>query len=223
MKKILIIKKDELFNNEKANSICFYKAGSVSEAALVIKNEGPDVVVLDPKGLSEKEMSIIGKLTDEDATKCVVTEGFVDILKSTQSKNSQPETGNDDLKPDMIRDSVDSYREHSAVHKTKAFIKTNYRKNIGISEAAEEAYVSRSYLCTIFKRETGLTVIGYRDKLRIEDAADLLIYSDHKIKEIGFGLGFATPSYFCRVFRGIHGMTPKQYREKYKKKQKGQS
>ena len=216
MKKILIIKKEGDLNKEKANSICFYEAGSVLEAALVLKTEGPDIVVLDPRGLSEKEMYIIGKLTGAGITKCVVTEGFADIFKSSHLASS-----NDYSSSDMIRESGNYCQEHSAVHKTREFIEANYRKNIGIGEAAEEAFVSRSYLCTIFKRETGLTLIEYRDKLRIEEAVDQLLYSDRKIKEIGFGLGFTTPSYFCRVFRGIHGMTPKQYREKYKKTQIG--
>ena len=48
---------------------------------------------------------------------------------------------------------------------------------------------------------------------RIEEAKNLLRFSDYQISEISTFLAFSSQSYFTSVFKRHTGVTPKKYRE----------
>jgi AraC-like DNA-binding protein len=66
----------------------------------------------------------------------------------------------------------------------------------------------------LFRQETGLSPIRYRNARRIEMSRQLLIGTD-SIEEIADRLGFSSADYFTRVFKGIVGMTPGSYRKNH--------
>lgn len=74
--------------------------------------------------------------------------------------------------------------------------------------------VSRSLLFNKIKALTGMGIIDYVNKLRIDKAAHLLIHSSMNITEISEMVGFSTPRYFSKVFKDMKEMTPSAYRDK---------
>lgn len=52
--------------------------------------------------------------------------------------------------------------------------------------------------------------------IRIERAANLLIYSEESIPRIAEYVNFPSQSYFGKIFKAKKNMTPRQYRESYK-------
>ena len=79
---------------------------------------------------------------------------------------------------------------------------------------AAELYMSRPYLSTRFKKETGETLTDYILCEKTEDAKRLLRHSDKPAAAIGAYLGFSSHGHFIKVFRKYAGMTPNEYREK---------
>ena len=63
-----------------------------------------------------------------------------------------------------------------------------------------------------------MTAVEFIQAQRIEEAKNLLRFSERRIAEISSHLAFSTQSYFTSVFRRHTGMTPKQYRELYSRK-----
>ncbi|MNG27780.1 HTH-type transcriptional activator RhaR [compost metagenome] len=59
----------------------------------------------------------------------------------------------------------------------------------------------------------GITPFEYLNRVRIEEAAELLGSSALTVAQIAAATGFETTSYFGKVFRRYVGMTPLQYRE----------
>ena len=53
------------------------------------------------------------------------------------------------------------------------------------------------------------------NKLKIEEAASLLLYTEYTDTEISALLGFSSQSYFIKVFRKFIGTTPKKYKKQY--------
>lgn len=99
------------------------------------------------------------------------------------------------------------------------YVNKNYREKIYISKIAELLGISTTYLSKIFVKEKGITLQEYIVKVRVEHAANLLVYSNESLTKISDYVNFPSQSYFGRVFRQYMDMTPKQYRERYKPKE----
>ena len=95
------------------------------------------------------------------------------------------------------------------------YIRYHLDATIHLSELAEHVGLNESYLSTLFKRETGLTVTEYVQRERIDTAKNMLKYSDYSAMQIATALGYSSQSYFTRVFRATVGMTPTEYRRRY--------
>ena len=76
--------------------------------------------------------------------------------------------------------------------------------------------ISPSYLSRLFKKETGICLQDYINDVRLERAANLLIYSEESIPKIAEYVNFPSQSYFGKLFKEKMHMTPRQYRESYK-------
>ena len=93
----------------------------------------------------------------------------------------------------------------------------------GLDLLANEAGVSVTYLCRLFKAYTGKTIVGYLVERRIQAAIWKLREDDTKVLSIALACGFNDLAYFNRVFKRIVGMTPSAYRKKTVSKKKRDS
>ena len=83
--------------------------------------------------------------------------------------------------------------------------------DLSLRTLAERFNVNRSYLSSLFKKETGISFTEYINSLRIEVAAGLLTNQQLSIAEVAEMVGFAEVSYFNRLFKRIKNQTPAQY------------
>jgi AraC-like DNA-binding protein len=65
-------------------------------------------------------------------------------------------------------------------------------------------------LARLFLRDTGMTFIEWRSRLRILNAIERL-GSGRPVTEIAYDLGYASPSAFVAMFRKTMGVAPTQY------------
>ena len=98
------------------------------------------------------------------------------------------------------------------VKKSIAFIQQNYTKNITLSDAAENAEVSHSYLSFIFKQETGINFNTWLSRYRVEEAKKLLGETNLRIYQVAEKVGFSNPYYFSKVFKEFAGISCKEFR-----------
>lgn len=103
-------------------------------------------------------------------------------------------------------------REPYRVRLARTFISNHQTEDITLSDVAKTINVSPFYLCKIFKRGTGLTLIEFRNRLRIESAKKLLATSNQGVSEIAYDVGFQSLTQFNRLFRRIVGQSPTIYR-----------
>lgn len=92
------------------------------------------------------------------------------------------------------------------------YMRETYKENISLDDMCDVAEVSKSYLCRIFKKKTGMSPVQYLMNIRVEEAKKLLVSTDMRIKRITNEVGFNDISYFCAVFREKVGITPDEYR-----------
>lgn len=96
----------------------------------------------------------------------------------------------------------------------KRYIREHLLTDLSVDQMAKDLYMSRSYLSTKFKKETGGTLSSYIQEQQMERAKELLKTTDKSILEISAYLGFSSQGYFQNVFKKMTGMTPKEYRER---------
>lgn len=93
------------------------------------------------------------------------------------------------------------------------YLQEHYKEIHSLEELTTYFRVSKSYLCRIFRKQTGLTIVEYINRLKVEEAYKLLQETELSIHEVSMRCGFDTVIYFNRVFRRIMGVTPKDARK----------
>ncbi|WP_391573271.1 AraC family transcriptional regulator, partial [Cohnella sp.] len=96
----------------------------------------------------------------------------------------------------------------------------NYAEAMTLETLSESLNYSVSHLSSYFRLRTGISPIDYLIKVRIDQAAKLLLETDATLKEIAAGVGYHDPSYFSRLFKKHRGVSPIRYREVNAKEQK---
>ena len=97
-----------------------------------------------------------------------------------------------------------------------AYLAKNYTNpNLTLSILTKEFGKSNSDISNIIKDHSSLTFPKYLNYLRLEEAKRLLKEGNYKtVSEVGYTVGFNSPSNFIRVFKGQEGTSPKKYLEK---------
>lgn len=97
------------------------------------------------------------------------------------------------------------------------FIDYHYKQKISLEDIANLTSYNKSYLASLFKKKTGLTIFEYLRNVRMQHSLDDLKYTNNTVVNIALDNGFANIQVFNRAFKEFYQMTPKQYRDKYKK------
>ncbi len=93
------------------------------------------------------------------------------------------------------------------------YVYEHLHEKIRLEELANFIGFNKTYLCGLFKKETGMTLGEYIMKRKLEAAQNMLTYSDYSSVDISNYLSFSSHSHFISAFKKETGMTPKQYRE----------
>lgn len=95
------------------------------------------------------------------------------------------------------------------------YIDSHFHENISLSDVAGAIFISKNYLCDLFKKELNVTFIDYVTNLRIEKAKELLRTSDMKMYEISQAVGYNDYAYFSQIFKRHTGTTLSAYRKRH--------
>ena len=84
---------------------------------------------------------------------------------------------------------------------------------MSINNIANEMNISVYYLSHLFKQVTGISILEYRNELRLTKAKQMLIESRFSVSEIAMQCGFCNASYFAEVFSHSEKISPSQFRK----------
>ena len=156
--------------------------------------------------------AIRGGMREEDAF--TLSDGYIRHIEllSDQSKILN-------LQYHMILEFTEQVEKlHLGHHPTKLatdvanYVRHHLSEPISTEKMASEFYLSRPYLSTKFRQETGETLTDFILREKAEEAKRLLRYSDKSASAIGSYLGFSSHGHFIRVFKKYAGITPNEYR-----------
>jgi AraC-like DNA-binding protein len=111
---------------------------------------------------------------------------------------------------------VSAYSE--PVRDTIRFLEDNYRKRLTLDDIVAQTNIKKSHLCSLFKKETTVTIFECLMIIRVRKAVELLSYTDMPLSQISEEIGFVNITHFNRVYTKHVMIPPGQYR-KYIKSQ----
>jgi AraC-like DNA-binding protein len=113
--------------------------------------------------------------------------------------------------PDIVFLSGDSFHSEF-VNIVISYLRDNVERRITLTDVCRRFNYSRSFICKIFKEQTGESLIGYFNRLKLERAKQMLCDGGMTVREISEALGFSEPKYFGISFKNCYGKSPKAYR-----------
>lgn len=84
--------------------------------------------------------------------------------------------------------------------------------DLSLPLVSRETGIHESKISSLLEPGTGLRFKPYLNRVRIDEAARLLMESDRTITEIAFMVGYSNTTHFNRVFRSLKGIAPSEYR-----------
>ncbi len=118
----------------------------------------------------------------------------------------------DDIKP---RPNV-SGAENGIVSEVLQVIRQNLEDpDLSLQSISEKVHLSETYLCALFKRQTGQNLHRVITDMRMERAKYLLV-NHTRVPEAAARCGFRSASYFQSAFKKHTGLSPAGYVEKYR-------
>ena len=96
------------------------------------------------------------------------------------------------------------------------YIELNYANKISLNDIASHVMLSRNYVSSLFKRDTGMSLNQLLNQVRIQAAMTILQTENITAKDLFGRVGFSDEQYFCKTFRKLTGQTVSQYKESLK-------
>ena len=124
-----------------------------------------------------------------------------------------------DVLPYMVRSYCELVKKRSTalysapVRQILVTIDASIDSDLSLKRFANELFLNTSYLSSLFKKETGMTLTDYVNQHRINYAKRLLKSTTLSIQSVATAVGISDIHYFTRLFRRETGLSPREYRK----------
>ena len=125
----------------------------------------------------------------------------------------------EDFEENMVYTFINTIKEEQIptysplVSKAISYIHEQILHDLTLETIADYLYINPSYLSTIFKQETGTSLIDYINQKKIEESKYFLAHSEMTISEVSSLFQFCNQSYYTSIFKRVTGITPGKYRD----------
>ncbi len=116
---------------------------------------------------------------------------------------------------ERLMDAIHSHRNDSPMallQSAMAYMHENLHRDISRDQVAEVAHLSPAHFSRIFKKEMKESFTDMLNRMRIDQAAELLARTERSLCMVALDCGFKDQSYFTKVFRKYMRKTPREYR-----------
>lgn len=105
-----------------------------------------------------------------------------------------------------------SHAQGEIVNRAKLVLGEQFREKLTLTQLAHAVYTSPYHLCRLFKREAGISIHRYLQRIRLLNALEQL--ADHpkdRLTSVALSLGFSSHSHFTTAFQREFGLSPSKF------------
>lgn len=114
-------------------------------------------------------------------------------------------------KKNPVREEKEFTYYEKIIRRVDEYLEENFQ-NAKLADAAEVAGISANYLSKVYKEKKGIGFFENLNKIRMEEAVELLMNPQYKSYEIAYYVGYDSPKNFTRAFKAYYHVTPRDYR-----------
>ena len=96
------------------------------------------------------------------------------------------------------------------------FVTENYKAIKNLETITNTFFISKGYLCALFKSYTGTSIKKYINYLKVYSSLELVSVTDLSMEEISVMCGFSSLANFSKSFKTTIGTSPLNYRKENK-------
>ena len=209
--------------NELINAV---SKGLTHKAEMIFSNIKPEnaleIRLTDNLRNTKNYMIILNTLLRKAAEQGKVHPYHIDLVSSDLAlkiEAMQASSECEDLLKYMVKKYCRLVNKHSQksysllIQKVTTQIESDLSSDLSLNNLASIFGVNPSYLSSLFKKETGVTLTEYVNEKRVERAKELLLSTNLQIQNISQRCGILDVNYFTKTFKKHTGLTPKKYRE----------
>lgn len=101
----------------------------------------------------------------------------------------------------------------ASVKEVMEYVEDHMGERISLEQMADKVFLSKPYLSTLFKKETGRKFSSYLQEVRLEKSRTLLKDTRLSVGKIAEQVGFFDSAHFSRAFKDHYGCSPLEYRK----------
>jgi YesN/AraC family two-component response regulator len=170
------------------------------------------VIILTAQGSMERRMEGLETGADSYIAKPFYTRHLkIRIEKLVELRNKMKERFSKSINmnaQEITLTSVDERLLQNAID----YVRGNMENSgLSVEEMSKKLGLSRTHLHRKLKALTGQTPVEFIKMIRMKQAAYLLGTGKLSISEVGYKVGYSTPSYFSSSFNAYFGMSPSAY------------
>lgn len=107
---------------------------------------------------------------------------------------------------------VSENKNLDSVDRAILYMQEHITEVITLKDLSSYSNYSVSRFSNLFKQKTGYAPMDYFMQMKIQQACQLLDFTDRSIKDIAITMGFDDPYYFSKRFKQVIGLPPLRYR-----------
>ena len=114
----------------------------------------------------------------------------------------------------IVERQKETSQDQTLSKKVQEYIMENYQDpDLNISITSQHFDLTPAYLSSVYKKQTGKSLLEYINMVRLA-SAEKLLEQGYSVVEVAAMAGFRDSSTFIRVFKKKKGMTPGQVKKK---------
>jgi AraC family transcriptional regulator len=96
--------------------------------------------------------------------------------------------------------------------RTQLLLAARFTENLTLDEIAHAVHCSPFHLARLFRRQTGLSVHQYRNRLRLAEALERVLAGEPNLSALALALGFSSHAHLSDAFQRTFGVAPSSCR-----------
>ena len=148
-------------------------------------------------GLVKKESAALG---GEQLVKTYLEQLLIMLLRSVSVETSA-----------SFFPSKESLENH-IIKSVKEYVEERAYEVIRLEDICTKLGYGKTYLCRLFREQTGNTIVKYAVEHKIKLAKAMIRERELNFSEIAEALAFDNQQYFARVFKKVTGMSPTEFK-----------